>query len=197
MKKWTFVKLAVGLSVLLFVMIFILLGFNETATREAIRWSARISFTLFCAAFVASSLHDWRKNRFTIWLLSNRKYIGISFGIVHLLHLKFLWTLQHFFHPVFDLAATTSLLAGGIAYFFVVAMLLTSFQTFARYLSARQWKILHTVGGYWIWGIFMSSYAKRSLTGYEHIPLVLILLGVLVLKIRYLLKNKIKNGAIV
>ncbi|MGB1243383.1 MAG: hypothetical protein ACPG49_12720, partial [Chitinophagales bacterium] len=136
-----------------------------------------------------SSLHDLSKNRFSIWLLANRRYIGISFAIVHLIHLKFLWTLQHFFHPVFDLAAQTSLLAGGIAYLFVVLMLLTSFPMFAAYLSTRQWKILHTIGGFWIWSIFMSSYTKRALTEYEHIPLVVILLLIIVLRLRYFLKS--------
>lgn len=191
MKKWTIVQVVVGGSILFFVLTFMLFGFNEESTRQAIRWSARISFTLFCAAFVASSLHDLLQNRFTTWLLANRRYIGISFAIVHLIHLKFLWTLQYFFHPVFDLAATTSLLAGGIAYVFVILMLLTSFPMFAQYLSARQWKILHTIGGFWIWGIFMSSYTKRSLTEYEHIPLVVILLSIVILRIRYyFLKNR-------
>lgn len=189
MKKWTLVKTIIGASILFFASIYMIFGFDEEATRQIIRWSARISFTLFCAAFVASSLHDWIQNRFSTWLLANRRYIGISFAIIHLIHLKFLLTLQHFFHPVFDLAATTSLFAGGIAYFFVVAMLLTSFQTFARHLSARQWKVLHTIGGYWIWGIFMSSYSKRALTEYGHIPLVMILLFVLILRIRYFLKK--------
>ncbi|MEZ4884259.1 MAG: hypothetical protein R3E32_05920 [Chitinophagales bacterium] len=190
MKKWSIVQVTVGLSIMIFLSFFMVLGFNEVSTREAIKWSARISFLLFCSAFVASSLHHLLQNIFSAWLLTNRKYIGISFAIIHLIHLKFLLILQYYFHPVFDLAAKTSIAAGSIAYLFIVLMLLTSFSFFAQYLTTRQWKILHTVGGYWIWSIFMSSYWKRSLTESAHIPLVVILVVVLILRIWYFVSKR-------
>lgn len=188
--KWKLVKLLVGLSLLLFVGLYVFNGFTEEGTREAIRWSARVSFGCFCIAFVASSLHKLLKNSFSFWLLMNRKYWGISFAILHLIHLVFLGILQYYFHPVFEMAKTSSLIAGGIAYAFLFLMLLTSFEAFSKYLSQKQWKILHTIGGYWIWGIFMSSYYKRSLTEYEHIPLVVLLLVVLFLRLWSIWKRK-------
>ena len=114
----------------------------------------------------------------------NRKYFGISFAINHLIHLGFLVVLQQVFHPVFELAATTSLLAGGMAYFFVVTMLLTSFESFAKYLSRKNWKLLHTIGGYWIWVIFLSTYAKKvQNVGVMFLPFVLILIAVLIIRL--------------
>ncbi len=181
---WQVVKLAVGLPILLYAAFFFLIGFNEVGTRAAIAWSAKISFTLFCLAFVASAAHLRIRNSLSFWWLMNRKYLGISFAINHLLHLGFLVLLQQVFHPVFDLAASTSLLAGGLAYFFVVLMLLTSFETFSKHLSPKNWKLLHTIGGYWIWIIFMSTYFKRVQNiGVEYLPFVLVLILVLLLRI--------------
>ncbi len=181
---WSIVKLAIGLSLLLYASFYYFIGFNEEGVRACIAASAKISFTFFCMAFAASGAHQLFKNSFSFWWLMNRKYLGITFAISHLFHLFFLIGLQWFFHPVFTLAADTSLMAGGIAYFFLVLMLLTSFETFSRYLSNKQWKILHTLGGYWIWMIFLSTYSKRVLRGeYDILPFMITLIIVLVLRI--------------
>jgi len=183
--EWDLVKLVIGLSVLLFTALYLLGGFTEASTREAIRWSARISVSMFCLAFGASAIHHFMKNSFSFWILMNRKYWGISFAIVHFIHLAFLGILQYFFHPVFTLAASISLFAGGMAYVFILLMLLTSFDAFAAKLSRRNWKILHTLGGYWIWVLFARSYWKNVLVNevYSYLPLALILLFVLILRL--------------
>lgn len=180
---WDVVKLTVGLSLLYFALLYYFGGFDETTTRQAIRMSARVAVVLFCVAFGASAFHRLVKNGFSFWLLMNRKYFGISFAILHLIHLGFLLVLQQNFHPVFNMAKTISLLGGGLAYVFVVLMLLTSFEFFSKYLTRKQWKILHTAGGYWIWFIFIRSYVKRALTEYEYIPLVVLLVAVVALRL--------------
>lgn len=134
---WDVVKLAVGLPILLYLSFFLFFGFTEDGTRAAIAWSAKISFTLFCLAFAASAAHLRIRNSVSFWWLMNRKYFGISFAINHFIHLGFLVLLQQVFHPVFDLAANTSLMAGGLAYLFIVLMLFTSFETFSKYLSQK------------------------------------------------------------
>lgn len=185
--EWDLVKLTVGLPILLYGAFFFFLGFNEAGNRAAIAWSTKISFTLFCLAFAASAAHPLIKNSLSFWWLMNRKYFGIAFAINHLLHLGFLILLQQVFHPVFTLAAGTSLFAGGMAYFFVVTMLLTSFESFSKYLSRKNWKRLHTVGGYWIWTIFLSTYSNKvKEVGWSFLPFVLILflvLGIRLIKI--------------
>ena len=182
--NWDVVKLAVGLPILLYAAFFFFIGFNEDGTRAAIAWSAKISILLFCLAFAASAAHLRIRNSLSFWWLMNRKYFGISFAINHLLHLGFLVILQQVFHPVFDLAASTSLMAGGIAYLFIVLMLLTSFEAFSKYLSRKNWKLLHTIGGYWIWMIFMSTYLKKvKNVGVEFLPFVLLLIIVLLIRI--------------
>ena len=181
---WDVVKLAVGLPMLLYAAFFFFIGFNEEGTRAAIAWSAKISFTLFCLAFAASAAHLRIRNSLSFWWLINRKYLGIAFAVNHLIHLGFLVLLQQVFHPVFDVAASTSLMAGGLAYLFVVLMLLTSFETFSKQLSQKNWKLLHTIGGYWIWVIFLSTYFKKVMNvGVAFLPFVLILILVLLLRI--------------
>lgn len=182
--EWDLVKYVVLFSIGLYTAFFVRGGFTEDSTRLAIAWSAKISFTLFCMAFAASALHKQMKNSFSFWWLMNRKYFGISFAINHLIHLGFLVILQQVFHPVFTSADTTSLMAGGMAYVFVTLMLLTSFETFAKYLSRKNWKLLHTIGGYWIWVIFLSTYVKKvQNVGVAFLPFVLILLTVFALRI--------------
>ena len=124
------------------------------------------------------------RNSFSFWLLMNRKFFGISFAILHLIHLLFLLLLQKFFHPVFDLAAGISLMAGGMAYVFVVLMLLTSFDYFKSKLSPKAWKTLHTVGAYWIWMIFMSTNWKAVFRAdYDNLIAGLTLVFVVLLRV--------------
>jgi hypothetical protein len=48
-----------------------------------------------------------------------------------------------------------SLSIGVLAYAFSVAMAATSFDRSVMWLGARSWKILHTVGAYYIWLTFL------------------------------------------
>ncbi len=161
--EWDIVKYVTIASLLLFTGLLLMYGYTEVGVRQNIRWSARISFTLFVLAFGAAGLHGYFKNSLTWWLRMNRKYLGISFAIIHLVHLGFIGSLQLSFDPVFNQLDIISLLGGGIAYIFVVLMLLTSFESVSNYLSKLQWKLLHTIGGYWISIIFFAQYfGKRN-----------------------------------
>ena len=170
-------------SMLLFGLVFIIHGNTENGVRELIRWSARISFSLFCVAFSASSLHKHVTSSFSWYLLMNRKFLGMAFAVIHLLHLAFIFWLQMKFHPVFELAVTSSLIGGGIAYFFVCIMLITSFEKPKAWISSSSWKWIHTIGGYWIWSIFMTTYWKRTDSESIHWIPVLILLSVIAIRV--------------
>ena len=187
---WRLVQLVLLISSGLFIGILISRGYDEQSLRQLIRWSARISVSLFCLAFAAKGINFYLQNSFSFWILMNRKYWGISFAIIHFVHLAFLLLLQSHFHPVFELAKTTSLMAGGLAYLFILLMLLTSFPYFSKQLSPANWKRLHTIGGYWIWSIFMTSYWKRILTEKEYLPLGLLLILVLLFRIYAFWKSR-------
>ena len=188
---WDVVKYIIGISIIFYIGIVAYYGWTEPATRAIIQWTARVSFACFCLAFASNGLHQVGKNSLSFWVLMNRKHLGISFAISHYIHLTALGLLQYVFHPVFTLANPTSLLAGGLAYLFMTLMFLTSFEQFASYLSKKQWKWLHVIGGSWIWVIFMSSYFKRTLTEPLHWIYVLILLLVVGLRLNhYLIKRR-------
>ncbi|MEZ4918595.1 MAG: hypothetical protein R2792_05760 [Saprospiraceae bacterium] len=136
-------------------------GWEEEAFRVIIRWTARTSALLFALAFGASGFQYFFKNKLSNWLLAYRAHVGLAFGTVHTFHLISLLWLQYALHPVFTLAKTSSLLGGGLAYLFMYLMMLTTFPRFKNTLSPRNWKLLHTIGGYWIWLIFFRSYFKN------------------------------------
>lgn len=189
-------RLVATLAVLVLVLIstvYVMYGYTEEATRINIRLTARISGLLFCSAFAASSYQYIFKGFIGFWLISNRKYLGISFALIHLMHLVVLIILQLSFHPVFERAAISSLVGGGLAYFFAVIMLFTSFEQFRTSLSPNLWKGIHTIGGYWIWFIFIKSYWKRAMTEWEYIPLVVLFIAVLLMRMFKLLKMNHKK----
>lgn len=181
--RWQLVRTIMGLSGLLFIAFLLLCGLTEDGIRCCIAWSAKISINLFCMAFSASAVHRLLQNSFSYWWFFNRKYFGISFALMHLLHLGFLFILQQVFHPVFTLADPVSIFGGGMAYVFLTLMLLTSFERFAKRISTKHWKWLHLIGGYWIWGIFMSTYSKALIRGEAKGGFVAILVVVLGLRI--------------
>ena len=181
----------VGLATLaLLAMIAILAavhGTNEAGLRVVIRATARTSFALFITAFVASSLRRaWRSDA-TAWLLRNRRQIGVSFAVSHLLHLLAIfalydWSLGRFFGEI----GAPAIVVGGIGYLFVAALAATSFDTTAAWLGQRRWKRLHTAGMYWLWGVFTISYVPRALMeSAAYAPLALASLAALALRIRY------------
>ncbi len=189
---WDLVKWVIGFSVLYLVGIFVFDGFTEESVRRAIRVTARISPVLFCMAFMATSFHLLIRNSTSFWVMMNRRYWGISFGIMHLIHLFFLWVLHFSFQPLFVPSAAMELIFGGIAYLFIFLMLFTSFDIFKKWLSPKNWTRLHTFGSIWIWGVFMNSIWGRIIVKglYAYIPLGLLLVVAMGLRVwRYFKKN--------
>jgi hypothetical protein len=184
MKKWGIVRYITILFLLASVLSISLVGWSEDGFRLSIRASARIAVIFFCLAFGASSLHYFIKNDFTKWLLSNRKYLGVTFAVIHLIHLLTLVILQFTFHPIFEIAAGISLIGGGLAYFFTIGMLITSFTQYKFLLPGKAWSIFHTMGGYWIWFIFVRTYSRAIFREeYTLMPLWIMLIVVILLRI--------------
>ncbi len=163
--NWPLVYFILGGSILWFGIVFLMFDFNELSIRSNIRWSARFSLISFCIAFSASAFHKLLSNSLTQWLVDNRKYFGISFSLIHLIHLLFLFTLHRLFHKLFVAAAIVELVLGGMAYVFLVLMLLTSFDIFANLISKSNWSRLHSIGGYWILIVFSNGIFGRIASG--------------------------------
>ena len=189
--NWKLTYIAVGLSMGWFIGVFLLNGFDELSVRSNIRWSARFSVICFCLAFGASAFHRLAQNSVSTWLLKNRKYLGISFAIIHLIHLLFLALLHYYFHQVFVERSIIELALGGLAYVFILLMLLTSFNPIKKLMSQSTWTILHTLGGYWILIVFSNSIIGRVVSGkYAYLPLAILLISVFLLRLFALFKKR-------
>jgi sulfoxide reductase heme-binding subunit YedZ len=137
-------------------------GFEVDGVRMVIRYTARTSLLFFCLAFSASASHLLWPSRFTRWQLRNRRALGLSFAVSHLIHAIAIVCFAVMAPPLFQQATSpASFVFGGIGYGFIVAMAATSFDATARAIGARAWRILHTAGATYLWLQFMVSFGMR------------------------------------
>jgi len=181
--NWSVVYLILGCSLVWFIGIFLTFGFDEASIRINIRWSARISLICFCLAFGASAFNLLFQNDFSKWLIKHRKYLGISFAIIHLVHLLFLILLHQNFQQIFIVQSAFEIALGGLAYLFLTLMLLTSFERCSKLIARTSWERLHKIGGYWILIVFTNSMVGRVITGkMEYLPFGILVLGLWLLR---------------
>lgn len=134
-----------------------------TGARLAIRLTARTSLMLFLAAFTAAALFRLFPSGPTRWLRVNRRYLGVSFAISHLVHLVAIITLARLDPVVFQqLTNIVSFIGGGLAYVFILLMAATSFDRSAALIGPRAWRWLHLSGGWYILLSFALNFGKRA-----------------------------------
>src|SRR5437879_2383942 len=61
-------------------------GFDVDGMRLIIRVTARTSLLFFCLAFSAAAIHRLWPGAWSTWQLQNRRYLGVSFAVSHLIH---------------------------------------------------------------------------------------------------------------
>lgn len=131
------------------------------AMRSVIRATARSSFVLFLATFVASSLATLVPNDFTRALVRERRYIGLSFAFSHLVHLGAIFSYGALNPQFWPSRGGLTNLPGTVGYVFIALLTVTSFHAISKRMSAASWKRLHT-GGVWVIAlIFGLSFFKR------------------------------------
>ncbi|NML93616.1 hypothetical protein [Novosphingobium olei] len=123
----------------------------------AARWTARVGFPIFLTTYLASSLVRLSPAPWSRSLARQRRWWGLGFAASHTVHLLALIMALRLDPAPRPLA---SLIPGGIAYLFILAMALTSNDAAMRALG-RNWKRLHATGIHVIWLIFTLAYAKR------------------------------------
>lgn len=123
----------------------------------AARWTARVGFPVFLLTYLASSLIRLSPAPWSRALARDRRSWGLGFAASHTIHLVALFAAIRLDPEPRTLA---SLIPGGTAYVFILAMALTSSNTAMRALG-RNWKRLHSAGIHVIWLIFTLAYAKR------------------------------------
>ena len=130
------------------------------AISEMIQFSVRLAVPWLFIAFAASSLAAIVPNTFTRWLLRNRSIIGLCFAAGMAWQLFFiLWMVlghwEYYLEEAYSVYDLSEQLPG---YLVLAAMTLTSFRFGRSKLSARQWKILHKGGIYFLWAVVWSTY---------------------------------------
>jgi hypothetical protein len=154
------------------------------AVRRVIRFTARTSITRVLRAFTAAALYRFWPNAWTRWQRQNRRYLGVSFAVSHFVHLLAILRLGRLAPD--QLAAEANAITwifGGLAYVFIAAMTLTSFDRTAQMIGPRAWTILHTTGSYYVWLIFANSYVARAVQMPAYIPVAALVVGALALRI--------------
>lgn len=154
-------------------------------TRLVIRWTARTSVLLFLSAFTASALFRLAPGHYTRWQVRNRRYIGLSFAVSHTIHLGAILALASQDQVLFwQLTNYGTLISGGLAYGFIFAMALTSFNRTAAMLGPRAWRWLHSAGAWYIWMSFVFTFGKRAVMNIDYLPamvLIFVALGIRIL----------------
>ena len=90
---------------------------------------------LFALAFSASAMHQLLPGEATRWQRRNRRYLGVSFAVSHLIHLVALVALVRADSALFwTLTNPTNIVLAGTAYLFIAAMTATSFDRTAAWL---------------------------------------------------------------
>ena len=170
---------------------FALLGFNPETLQLQIQYSARTAFLIFSIAFSADPLFIiWGRN-FTNWLVSNKKYLGVSFAFIHYYHLSLIILKNNVYEPVFNQINVVSLLVGIIVYLFIGFILISSFPVISKHLNEKNWPKLHAIGGYSILFVFTILYFYRMTQEIMYLPSFIIALIVWVL--RLIFKKFIRN----
>jgi methionine sulfoxide reductase heme-binding subunit len=191
LRGWQIVGAAAVLLLILITANLLQHEFTEEFVRIVIRITARCSVALFLLAFTASSLRALWPTRLTAWQLQNRRYLGVAFAVSHFTHLAALFTLGACFpRPFIDELNAVTLVGGGLAYLFLTLMTITSFVGPRRAIGERAWKILHTLGSYYIWLIFLNSYLSRALVDISYAPYAVALLLALAARIAFWSKRR-------
>lgn len=148
-------------AVVALVAVVVGLGRGEDAAggwQLAARYTARLAFPVFLAAFVASPWHRLRPGPASRWLLRHRRAVGLAFATIFAAHTVSLVTFNVLKGTV---PPPTVLVVGGGALVAVALMAATSNDAAVRRLGASNWGRLHRFAMWWLWFVFTFTYAGR------------------------------------
>jgi len=161
MNGWRLTGL-LSLVLIAMALVFLALHPDVEGLRLVIRATARTSLVLFALAFSAAALAQLAASDITRWQRRNRRYLGVSFAVSHAIHLAALVALTQTDPVLFwTLTNPANIVLAGTAYLFIAAMTATSFDRTAAWLGPRRWRLLHLVGGWYIWVSFAAAVGKR------------------------------------
>jgi hypothetical protein len=125
-----------------------------------IQFSVRCSVPWLYLAFAASSFRVLFPGPFSLWVLRNRRILGLCFASGMAWQLFFIvWMVaghwSYYIEEVYLFADIANQIPG---YLILFAMTATSFRKGRGWISPRQWKFLHKGGIYFLWGTVWVTY---------------------------------------
>ena len=127
---------------------------------EMIGFSVRFAVPFIYLVVAISSIQILFPGHLSMWLMRNRKYIGLCFAVAMAWQGLFIFIMSYFFHDYYfeQVYLFRDELEGSIGYIFLPAMVVTSFHFGRKHLSSKQWKLLHKSGIYFLWAYPFSTY---------------------------------------
>ncbi|HZR82819.1 MAG TPA: hypothetical protein VFD92_17115 [Candidatus Binatia bacterium] len=130
----------------------------------AARYTARLSFTLFLAPYLASPLLRLVPAAGTRWMVRERRGLGLAFAGAHAVHLA---AFVGFLVAAGQRPELPTVVVGGLGYVLVAVMAATSNDAAVRALGPARWRRLHAVCLHYIWFVFAITYALRVAARHE------------------------------
>ena len=161
LNKWGLFWLVAGpISVVMVVAMTVKDLTTGPGVSSMIQLSVRCAVPWLYIAFAASSIQTLFPGPFSRWLLRNRKYVGMCFAAAMAWQgLFILWLVfGHTDYYVNQVYVLRDAIEGVGGYAFLLAMTVTSFPRGRRMLTARQWRMLHLSGIYFLWAYAFSVY---------------------------------------
>lgn len=176
-----FVYSMTGALALLCIVPMLTLGFSEASIHWAIARSVDLAIPCFLLAFSARPLGRYWPTPLTRWALSNRRYLGINWGIAFLFHGCVILLLAQLYPEPFVSQLTPETINSGLLAFSTTALLLmTSNNWSVKFLRPALWSCMHTLGGYFLLfmlaGAMITNHSKPWIWPYAVLTALLVLL---------------------
>ncbi len=125
-----------------------------------ISFSVRFAVPVIFLVVAISSVQILFPGPFPLWMLRNRKYIGMCFAVAMAWQGLFIFVLSNFFRDYYfeDVYLLRDEIEGSIGYIFLPFMVVTSFDFGRKYLNLQQWQLLHKSAIYFLWAYPFSVY---------------------------------------
>ncbi|MEO0397797.1 MAG: hypothetical protein AAF224_00055 [Pseudomonadota bacterium] len=127
---------------------------------EMIAYSVRWAVPFIYLVVAASALQVLFPSPLSMWLLRNRKYLGLCFAVAMAWQGLFIFIVSTMHRDYYfdEIYAFRDELEGTIGYVFLGALVVTSFQFGRNLISRQQWTFLHTAGVIFFWAYPFSVY---------------------------------------
>lgn len=122
----------------------------------SVRWAVPFIYLVVAA----SSVQILFPGPLSMWLLRNRKYIGMCFAVAMAWQGFFIFMMSNFFRDYYfeEVYYLRDELEGSTGYIFLAALVVTSFNFGRKHLSPKQWKLIHKTAVYFLWAYPFSVY---------------------------------------